>query len=200
MRGDRYRDALTAVESFDRVRQLQPEVLITGHFDPIYGAERINSELIRLRDAVQYIHDETVTAMNAGDDVRDLMARVTLPAHLAVGEGYGKVSWDVRAIWENYNGWFHHRSTTELYPVGSESISTDLVELAGADALCERAVGYLAAGEPLQAIHLGEIVLNAQPDHDNAKTVLKAAHEALLEQSTNFWESAWLRKQIGELT
>jgi hypothetical protein len=28
--------------------------------------------------------------------------------------------------------------------------------------------------------------------------VLKAAHEELLAASTNFWESAWLTKQIGE--
>src|SRR6476620_11085739 len=69
MRGDRYRDALTAISSIDRVRELHPETLITGHFDPIHGVDRINAELIRLRDAVQYIHDETVTAMNAGDDV-----------------------------------------------------------------------------------------------------------------------------------
>lgn len=199
MRGDRYRDALTAVESYERVRQLRPDVLLTGHFDPIRGADRIDAELVRLRDAVQYIHDETVAAMNAGEDVRDLMARITLPAHLEVGQGYGKVSWNVRAIWENYNGWFHHRSTTELYPIGHESISSDLVELAGAEALCDRAGDHLAAGEPLQAIHLGEIVINAVPDHPKARAVLRTAHEMLLAQSTNFWESAWLRKQIGEL-
>jgi alkyl sulfatase BDS1-like metallo-beta-lactamase superfamily hydrolase len=200
MRGDRYRDALTAVESYERVRKLQPEVLLTGHFDPIVGADRIDAELTRLRDAVQYIHDETVTAMNAGEDVRDLMDRIQLPPHLDVGEGYGKVSWNVRAIWENYNGWFHHRSTTELYPLGAEAISPDLVELIGAEVLCERADHHLSAGRPLHAIHLGEIVLSAEPGHDGARKVLKCAHEVLLEQSTNFWESAWLRKQIGTLS
>ena len=137
--------------------------------------------------------------MNAGDDVRDAMARITLPPQLEVGQGYGKVSWNVRAIWENYNGWFHRRSTTELYPVGPESVSPDLVELAGADAVVDRAGRHLAAGEPLRAIHLGEIVLNADPRHQRARSVLRAAHEALLAESTNFWESAWLRKQIGEL-
>lgn len=199
MRGDRYRDALTAVASYERVRQLQPEVLITGHFDPVYGAERINAELVRLRDAVQYLHDETVAAMNAGDDVREAMARITLPPHLEVGQGYGKVSWNVRAIWETYNGWFHRRSTTELYPVGPESVAPDLVELAGAQAICDRAGRYLDAGDPLRAIHLGEIVLETEPGHQAARAVVKSAHEALLADSENFWESAWLRKQIGEL-
>ena len=45
MRGDRYRDALTYVDSLDRVLDLGPERLLTGHFDPIDGADRIAAEI-----------------------------------------------------------------------------------------------------------------------------------------------------------
>lgn len=196
MRGDRYRDALTVIGTVEKVRSLQPQTLITGHFDPIVGTGLIDAELARLGEAIRYLHDETVAGMNAGKDVRTLMADITLPPHLEVGEGYGKVSWDVRAIWENYSGWFHHRSTTELYAVGPESVSGDLVELAGADAIAARAAVHLDGGRPLQAVHLGEIVLAAEPGHRGARAVLKAAHEALLSESVNFWESAWLTTQI----
>jgi alkyl sulfatase BDS1-like metallo-beta-lactamase superfamily hydrolase len=197
IRGDRYRDALTAIASVERVRELQPELLVTGHFEPIEGADRINAELTRLRNAIQYIHDQTVTGMNEGKDVQTLMRDVTLPAEYEVGQGYGKVAWDVRAIWENYSGWFHHRSTTELYPVGSDAVSADLVELAGADALVDRARVHLGAGRPLHAIHLAELVSTVQADHPGARAVLREAHENLLAGSTNFWESAWLRQQIA---
>ena len=200
MRGDRYRDALTVIDTIERVRALQPETLLTGHFDPIVGARRIDTELVRLREAVAYVHDQTVAGMNAGQDVRSLMAGVTLPEHLQVGQGYGAVAWDVRAIWENYSGWFHHRSTTELYPVGPESVSADLVELAGADTLATRARAHLDAGRPLQAIHLAEIVMHADPEHRMSRAVLKAAHEVLLADSANFWESAWLTTQIARYT
>ena len=131
MRGDRYRDALTAIASIERVRDLRPEILITGHFDAITGADRIHAELTRLRDAVAYIHDETVAGMNAGKDVQTLMRDISLPPRLEVGEGYGKVAWDVRAIWENYTGWFHHRSTTELYPLIPADVAADVVGRAG---------------------------------------------------------------------
>ena len=47
-------------------------------------------------------HDQTVAGMNAGKDVYTLMREITLPPELDVGQGYGKVSWSVRAIWENY--------------------------------------------------------------------------------------------------
>lgn len=197
VRGDRYRDALTVLETVERVRSLQPELLLTGHFAPIGGAERIDAELTRLRDAIRSVHDQTVAGMNAGKDVRTLMAEVTLPPALEVGQGYGKVPWNVRAIWENYSGWFHHRSTTELYPVGPDAISADLVELAGPDALAARARHHLAAGRPLQAIHLAEIVTASEPEHREARAVLLAAHEALLADSVNFWETAWLRHQIA---
>jgi alkyl sulfatase BDS1-like metallo-beta-lactamase superfamily hydrolase len=194
MRGDRYRDALTAIASVERVRDLQPELLVTGHFEPIAGADRINAELTRLRDAIQHIHDQTVAGMNAGKDVRTLMREITLPPECEVGQGYGKVAWDVRAIWENYSGWFHHQSTTELYPVGFDAVAADVVELAGADALVRRARAHLAEGRPVHAIHLAQLL---PPDHQGAREVLRDAHENLLADSTNFWERAWLTRQIA---
>jgi alkyl sulfatase BDS1-like metallo-beta-lactamase superfamily hydrolase len=194
VRGDRYRDALTVIASVERVRDLQPELLVTGHFDPIGGAERINAELTRLRDAIQYIHDQTVAGMNAGKDVRTLMCEIALPAEYEVGQGYGKVDWDVRAIWENYSGWFHHASTTELYPVGFDAVAPDIVELAGVDALLDRARAHLDAGRPLQAIHLAQLVPSDQP---GARDVLRGAHERLLADSANFWETTWLKNQIA---
>jgi alkyl sulfatase BDS1-like metallo-beta-lactamase superfamily hydrolase len=194
MRGDRYRDALTAIASVERVRELGPELLVTGHFEPIAGADRIDSELTRLRNAIQYIHDQTVAGMNAGKDVRTLMREIVLPTECEVGEGYGKVAWDVRAVWENYSGWFHHRSTTELYPVAFDAVAADVVELAGAEALVDRARAHLDAGRPLHAIHLAELIAE---EHRGARDVLRAAHEILLAGSTNFWETAWLKQQIA---
>ncbi len=199
MRGDRYRDALQVVESIERVRRLEPDCLLTGHFDPIHGRDLIQEELSRLRDAVLWIHDETIKGMNAGTDVDTLMRDIRLPAHLQVGEGYGKVAWDVRAIWENYAGWFHHRSTTELYPTHRDVLFDDLVSLAGADALLARAQQHLKLHAPVEALHLTDIVLGADPTHAGARAVAASAHEALLGKSDNFWETAWLRREIGKL-
>jgi alkyl sulfatase BDS1-like metallo-beta-lactamase superfamily hydrolase len=200
VRGDRYRDAITVVDSIDRVRALGAETLLTGHFGPIEGKDRIDWELGRLRDAVMYIHDETVAGMNAGKDVHTLMREIVLPPELDVGEGYGMVRWNVRAIWENYAGWFHHRSTTELYAEHPDSAERTLLELAGAAAVLDRATTLLDAEQPVQAIQLAEIVNRNQPDNKDARTVLIAAHQRLLQGSNNFWETAWLRQKIKELS
>jgi alkyl sulfatase BDS1-like metallo-beta-lactamase superfamily hydrolase len=200
VRGDRYRDALTVVESIDRVRALGAEMLLTGHFGPIAGEDRIEWELTRLRNAVMSIHDQTVAGMNAGKDVHALMREVVLPQELEVGQGYGMVRWNVRAIWENYAGWFHHRSTAELYAEGPDPVEAELLKLAGAAPILNRARTLLDAGESVRAIQLAEIVNRAEPDNKKAKQMLITAHEDLLQDSTNFWEAAWLREQIKELS
>ncbi|MEZ5144585.1 MAG: MBL fold metallo-hydrolase [Acidimicrobiales bacterium] len=199
IRGDRYRDALTYVSSIERVLELGADRLITGHFDPIDGADRIATELTALRDAMQWVHDRTVDGMNAGIDVHTLMRDITVPDHLDVGEGYGKTSWNVRAIWETYAGWFHHRSTTELYGVPAAAVAPDVVAAAGADALVTAARAHVGAGRPVEALHLTDVVLTAEPDHPGARAAAVDATRALLDASSNFWESAWLRRALTNL-
>jgi alkyl sulfatase BDS1-like metallo-beta-lactamase superfamily hydrolase len=197
IRGDRYRDALTVAAAVDKVRQLGAEMICYGHHGPIVGKELIAAELDALHGAILYVHDETVRGMNEGKDVHTLMRDIQLPPELEVGQGYGKVSWSVRAIWENYGGWFHHKSTTELYcePVGS--VHADLLELAGGTAaLTARAEQKLAEKKPEQAIHLLDIVLSQAPGDAAAIAAAITAHEKLLLESENFWLSAWLKNQV----
>jgi alkyl sulfatase BDS1-like metallo-beta-lactamase superfamily hydrolase len=199
MRGDRYRDALAYADSLDLVLGLGAERLLTGHFAPVEGADRIAEEITAMRDATQWVHDRTVDGMNAGTDVHTLMRDVRVPDHLDVGEGYGRTSWNVRAIWETYAGWFHHRSTTELYDVPPSAIARDLVSLAGPDALVGAARDRLRAGEAVAALHLTDIILAVEPDHAPAREVAAAATRALLDVSTNFWERAWLTRSLQRL-
>ena len=123
------------------------------------GKQRIREELTRLRDAVAYIHDRTVAGMNAGKDVYTLMREITLPSELEVGEGYGTVQWNVRAIWENYAGWLRITARRQSCILLHLTIFRwDLLELAGADAIVGRARKALGQGDPVRAISLAEIV------------------------------------------
>jgi alkyl sulfatase BDS1-like metallo-beta-lactamase superfamily hydrolase len=197
IRGDRYRDALTVAAAVQVVLDLGADTILYGHHAPVVGRELIATELSVLRDAILYVHDATVKGMNAGVDLPTLMATIQLPAELEVGQGYGKVSWSVRAIWENYAGWFKHESTTELYAQPRSAIHQDLIELAGGpEAIIERAQGKLAEEKYVEALHLLDIVLPQQGHIPGAVTAALAAHEALLYDSANFWLSSWLKNQI----
>ena len=197
LRGDRYRLVEPYLAAIRRVRRLRPSMLVTGRYEPIVGRELIDAALARLHDAVDYVHRETLGAMNAGKDVATIMGQVRLPESLRVGQGYGTVAWGVRTIWETYMGWFHLRSTTELYPLEPAAAFVELVDLAGPDAVVGRARTKLAAGEPVAALHLAEAVLHLQPEHVGAVDVMIDAHQALLDAGgdVSFWESGWLRQQ-----
>jgi len=200
IRGDRYRDALGVVATIEKVMALEPRLVLYGHHDPIEGRDLIRSELERLRDAVLHVHDRTVEYMNGGKDVWTAMREIELPPELEVGQGYGKVSWDVRAIWENYLGWFHHHSTSELYASPPWAVHADLVELAGGpDAVAARARRRLEEDRPVDAIRLAEIALAGDPAHRAALEVSLDAHRALERDTGNFWLLSWLREQIARL-
>jgi alkyl sulfatase BDS1-like metallo-beta-lactamase superfamily hydrolase len=202
LRGDKIRYVQWYLEGVQRVIDLAPEVLITGHGEPIRGAGEIRDRLGKIRDAVQYLKDRTFEGMNAGVDLWTLMGQIQLPPELAIGQGHGKVPWIVRAIWEEHLGWFRFESTTELYNVPASAVSPDLVELAGGPGpVVERGRRRLEEGRPLEALHLAETALAADRACLEGLRLKLAATEALLAASTreNFSEVRWLESEAGRL-
>jgi glyoxylase-like metal-dependent hydrolase (beta-lactamase superfamily II) len=198
LRGDKPRNVTTYLASLQQVRDLDPHILITGHGEPVVGVERVRKDLTRLHGAVSWLNEAVIAGMNAGKDVHTLMREIRLPPELAIGEFHGKTSWNVRSIWDSYSGWFHYDSTTALYGVPRSSVDLDLVELAGAGALTSRAADKLAAGRPLEAIHLLDVVLGAEPARGAALKVKLLALKALLEAGggVNLSETMWLKSEI----
>ena len=200
VRGDKPRLVQRYLRSLDTVRRLGAQLLITGHGEPIRGAEVIRAALDKMHAAVSYINEAVIAGMNAGKDVHTLMREIKLPPQLAIGEGHGKVSWAVRSIWEEYSGWFHYDSTTSLYGVPRSSIAADLVELAGgAGALAARARQRLSEGRPLEALHLLDVALGAERTNAEALAVKREALEALLREAggANLSEVMWLKSEIA---
>lgn len=199
VRGDKYRSGLAYIHSLDRLLALRPEMLITGHGEPVEGYDEIVQKVSKVRDATRYIRDRTIEGMNAGVDLWTLMGQVELPPELAVPQGHGKVPWLVRSTWEEHSGWFRFESTTELYNVPPEAIWSELTELAGGTAVLEgRAEVHLESGRPLHALHYTDMILSQDPKSEKALRVKIDALEQLLEASgrENFSEVRWLEAEI----
>lgn len=203
LRGDKPRLVRHYLKSLETIRALGAEIVVTGHGEAIRGADRIRADLDRMHAAVSYVRDYTLDGMNAGKDVHTLMREFAWPSGMEIGEFHGKAAWAVKSIWREYSGWLHYEDgTTALYGVPRSSIDGDLVELAGGAArLAQRAGAKLEAGAPLEAVHLTDIALSAEPDNAEALTVRKAAHEALLAASggRNLSETMWLRSEIAAM-
>ena len=86
-----------------------------------------------------------------------------------------------------------------------KTIHADLARLAGADQLVQLAGHKTAAGEHEQALHLLDIVLNADPGHAGARALAIQVHETLLADARtfcttgNFWLVGWLQNRIKVL-
>jgi glyoxylase-like metal-dependent hydrolase (beta-lactamase superfamily II) len=200
LRGDRYRFVEPYLASVETLRSLKPAMLVTGRHEPITGEELIDACLERLHDAVAWVHDRTVSGMNDGVDLWTLMREIRLPPELRVGEGYGKVPWAVRTIWESYAGWFKLLSTTELYPDRRVDAVRTLAEIVGVERTIAEMRAAIDTGDPVLAIHLGEAVLESEPEHPVALELTIEAHTLLLRSGgdTNFWEHGWLRSKVRE--
>ncbi|HTZ69120.1 MAG TPA: alkyl sulfatase dimerization domain-containing protein [Acetobacteraceae bacterium] len=202
LRGDKPRSALEFIDSITKLRALKPEIILTGHED-IRGAAHIETEITRIIDSVQWIHDRTVNGMNEGIDLRTLMRDIRPPPELALTEEYGRVAWNVRAIWHEYTGWFDPaRGTTELYDVPQASVAAAIAELAGgAEGIAARARAFVGEGKPLEALHMLDIALAADPASAVGREVKREALQLLLAQSggKNLWERMWITSEIRAL-
>ena len=197
LRGTKPRWALDYVSSLNKVLDLKPEILLPSHGDPVRGNAEIARRLTRYRDAILYVHDETVRGMNAGKDIYTLMREIKLPAHLDIGEGYGNLSWSVRGIYEGYAGWFDENPAT-MYETPVSSAYSDLVKLAGGAAAVARLAGErVDKGQAVEALHLADVALSVEPDNRAALEARLKALEALRSRCRNINERGWLDYHIG---
>lgn len=198
LRGTKPRWALDYANSIDKILALEPEILIPSHGDAIFGNTNIEAAAGRYRDAIVYVHDQTVLGMNQGKDVYTLMEEIKLPADLDIGEGYGSIAWSVRGIFENYIGWFDGNPST-MFSTPPSDVYPDIVALAGgADAVGELAMTYFESDAFELALHAADIALKADPTNETALNARLAALNKLLENSDNSNESGWLRFGIRQ--
>lgn len=198
LRGTEQRPALDYINSLDKVIALKPELVLPSHGNALRGNAEITRLLTRYRDAIGHVHDETVRGMNAGKDVWTLMKEIKLPAHLDVGEGYGKLSWSVRGIYEGYIGWFDLNPAT-MYEQPAAAIYPDLVKLAGgAEVVAKLAMERAQAGQALEALHLSDVALAADTKHQVALQARLKALEVLRDRCRNSNERGWLEFSIAQ--
>lgn len=189
IRGTPYRDVNDWVDSIDRMRRFRPEHLVPSHTRPISGSDKIQSILTDYRDAIQFVHDQTVRGMNMGLTPDQLAETIRLPPHLEASpylkEFYGTVEWSVRSVFDGYLGWFDG-NPTNLFPLSPGAYAERFVELAGGEtALTDRSVEAVAEGRHQWALELTDQLLTHNPDNQAALAARVEALTALGEKQSN---------------
>jgi alkyl sulfatase BDS1-like metallo-beta-lactamase superfamily hydrolase len=198
-RGDRDRSIPGWLQDCDRLLALQPDVLITGHEQPIVGKDRIAADLGKVRAAVQFIHDHVVQGMTTGQTLPDIMATLRLPAELSPRDGRCPPHWIAHSVWEEYAGWFRQERTSGLYPTPPSAVWPEVVAMAGGPlALAERARAHLDDNDPERALHLIEMAVEADPADPTVRQTALAIYDALADRTEGkvFDLLGWLEGQM----
>jgi linear primary-alkylsulfatase len=191
IRGTRFRNLKNWYRSIDAMRDLAPEYLVPCHSRPLVGGERIENVLTDYRDAIQYVHDQSIRGMNMGFSPDELAETVRLPPHLAnapyLQPFYGKVAWSARAMFAGNLGWFDGDAAT-LQPLTRRGQARLMARLAGGEEKLLAVTRDLIREQSWQAaLQLTGHLLRLDPDIQEARKLRIQALTALagMEQNPN---------------
>ena len=202
MRGEKMRKPVEYMNSIDHLLNLEIETLLPSHLEPVRGANDIRAGMIKIREAVDFVHSATVSGMNAGTSLSELMVEIRLPERLLLSETHGKVSWAVKSIWEYYATWFHFDRTSELYATPQSAVLDDLAGIIDADAALSLVREKLQRNEPEQALLLLELFEGFDTDPELMTLLMELRVEVLSqlrERATvtgNDYELYWLDSEL----
>ena len=189
IRGTPYRDLVGWVNSIDMMRYLEPEYLVPSHTRPIVGKEKINTLLTTYRDAIQFVHDQTVRLMNLGLDPNEIAEQLVLPKHLGdspyLKEFYGTPAWSAKNVFSGYLGWFDGNPST-LKPLPLKDEAEKMIQLSGDwDSLFKVAEDAFLTDDFQWSLQLTDYLLRSRPDDQKTKLLRQSALEGLGSQESN---------------
>jgi alkyl sulfatase BDS1-like metallo-beta-lactamase superfamily hydrolase len=204
LRGTSFRSPVDWYQSIDVLRGFHADHLVPSHGPPVSGAQRVEDVLRNCRDAIQYVHDQTIRRMNAGATPDELAEEVVLPPHLAgikpwLREYYGTVKHSVREIYEGYLGWFQG-DPVRLDPVPpAEAARRRVALMGGRDRVLAEAQRVLDAGDPQWAAELASELVKVDREDMDARRVEARAFRRLGYAQLNINWRNWYLMSAQEL-
>lgn len=192
IRGTKYRDPQQWADSIDRMRRYHPKGMTNHHGRAVMGAEDMDSILLVWRDALQFMHDQTIRLMNEGQTRDELAENIELPAHVASHDYLrpvrGSVAQNVRNIYTGYLGWYQGDPVEFAKPEFKERAALYVKALGGRDAIVEIAKKAIEEGQPGWAMDVATWVIRDNPEDMEVRAIkADALRQWAYEQSVPGW-------------
>ena len=200
LRGAKVRDALAWSKHIHEALMLfgdDTDVLFASHHWPTWGHAAVREELVGQRDLYRFLHDQTLRLANQGYGPAEIAEMLTLPEGIAgrfANRGYyGSVNHNIKAVYNYYLGWFDG-NPANLHPLPPVEAGKKFVEYAGgAEALLERARADFEAGEYRWVAEAVNHLVFADPENEQARTLLAQTYEQLAYQAESGpWRNFYL--------
>jgi alkyl sulfatase BDS1-like metallo-beta-lactamase superfamily hydrolase len=169
---------------------LRPEIMLSGHGLPIFGADRIVEALTDTAELLDSIESQTLAIMNQGKNLDTCLHEVEFPAHLRdkpyLRPVYDHPQFLVRNVWRRYGGWYDGEPDNLLPAPRAQQASEWVALVGGVDAVLARATALVDVGDARMACHLVEFCALAEPDNADVwhvRAQAYAAHSAQHESS-----------------
>jgi alkyl sulfatase BDS1-like metallo-beta-lactamase superfamily hydrolase len=200
LRGTRSRPLLQWIDSLDEIRRMgRPTYMLFGHGTPLLGEALIRSTLQTTRDALQYVHDQTLFQTHLGKTLDEIIQDFKLPPSLAqapfLQPRYGKIAWTIRGVWTYYFGWFSG-VMEELDPLPRKVLLTALRELIGVDRVQEAL--HTALKDPA-ALQWAQYLASILEGHDASRSLQARARQAFAYQQQSATARNWLLTEAKRL-
>ena len=134
LRGTRPRDIERWFGAIDRMRGWEVEYLVPSHGQIVEGKAEVSKVLTYYRDAMQYVHDQSVRLINMGFTPDEIAETVKLPDSVVIEpwttEYYGNVDVSARNVYGGYISWWNG-DPAELRPTPRMERARRTVEMMG---------------------------------------------------------------------
>ena len=188
IRGTTHRDVMGWIDSLDHMRTFNPEYLFPSHTKPLQGEDVMNALTI-YRDAIQYIHDQTIRLMNQGYYPDQIVEMVELPKEIKdspfLYEFYGTARWSIKSIFNGYLGWFNG-NPSDLDPLSRNDEAQRFSKLIGGNENLLKALEESIDAKDMQwALQLSDHLIALNFSNKNVNKLRKEALLYIGERSSN---------------
>ena len=134
IRGEEYRDPRILLDGLEGLMAFDAEHQICAHGPPMSGKEKIRKSILRYRDSIQFVWDQTVRAANQGLSLDEAIDRIKLPEiheeDFRTQQLYGVVEHHVRQVYTGLFGWFDEDSS-KLFPTPQPERANKMIKAFG---------------------------------------------------------------------
>ncbi|KAM5361480.1 hypothetical protein ACJA88_014458 [Fusarium oxysporum] len=184
------------------------EVVFASHHWPTWGVEQVTDFLTSQRDLYAYVHDQTLRLLNKGYNGPEIAEMMTLPPALDKAWGargyYGSVNHNVKAVYQQYVGWFDGNPSHLWEHVPTERARRYVQLAGGMKLILAKGSEAFDTGDFRWAAELVNHAVFAEPDNTEARELLADIYEQLgygSENGTwrNFFISGTTELRAGNL-